>query len=79
MAHWLEKAIKNQPLDEKNNFFNFFTLFFAHIKKKYYLCSRFRKFVAELKARSSAVGSAPRSGRGGRAFESPLSDYFQMS
>lgn len=25
-------------------------------------------------ARSSAVGSAPRSGRGGRAFESPLLD-----
>ena len=30
--------------------------------------------VAERNARSSAVGSAPRSGRGGRAFESPLLD-----
>ena len=29
---------------------------------------------AFVKTRSSAVGSAPRSGRGGRAFESPLLD-----
>ena len=39
---------------------------FGRIKKKQYLCRRI--------ARSSAVGSAPRSGRGGRAFESPLLD-----
>ena len=30
--------------------------------------------VSEANPRSSAVGSAPRSGRGGRAFESPLLD-----
>ena len=30
--------------------------------------------VVEKASRSSAVGSAPRSGRGGRAFESPLLD-----
>ena len=39
---------------------------FGGIRKKQYLCSEI--------ARSSAVGSAPRSGRGGRAFESPLLD-----
>ena len=30
------------------------------------------------KSRSSAVGSAPRSGRGGRAFESPLLDRLEF-
>ena len=33
-----------------------------------------RFFGKPEKSRSSAVGSAPRSGRGGRAFESPLLD-----
>ena len=36
-----------------------------------YLCSR--KSLSRL-SDSSAVGSVPRSGRGGREFESPLSD-----
>ena len=39
---------------------------FGGIRKKQYLCSRI--------ARSGAVGSAPRSGRGGRVFESRLLD-----
>ena len=41
---------------------------FVYIEIFLYLCSRF------ILTSSSAVGSAPRSGRGGRAFESPLLD-----
>ena len=42
---------------------------FAHITKKDYLCTA--------KSGCSAVGSALRSGRRGRAFESPHPDFFK--
>ena len=42
----------------------------ASFKKMVYLCQRFLRAIAEC----SAVGSALRSGRRGRAFESPHSD-----
>ena len=46
------------------------------LKKKVeiFFCSRKKPYLCSAKTESSAVGSALRSGRRGRAFESPLSD-----
>ena len=52
---------------KKRHHFGAFSSFFLHIYN--FFCT-----FAVSNPRSSAVGSAPRSGRGGRAFESPLLD-----
>ena len=54
---------KKQELEQRQLFSSFIP---CPLNKKLYLCTR--------KTESSAVGSALRSGRRGRAFESPLSD-----
>ena len=46
----------------------------VHLSFFSYLCTANEKQA--LHSDSSAVGSVPRSGRGGREFESPLSDHF---
>ena len=47
---------------------------FVKILQLNFVFSLFCYTFAPLKTRYSAVGSAPRSGRGGRAFESPYLD-----
>ena len=48
----------------------------VHLSFFSYLCTANEKQA--LHSDSSAVGSVPRSGRGGREFESPLSDHFLL-